>query len=139
PLARERAHELPRAPEELLDRELRVREADRGRDAIDDGVALVVREQPGELGARGLRRVVLADPGGVAHELDERPERDPLPVGQAAAAADPGLAVERRRERLDEARLADARVRERAHEPALALRGRLVEGRAQRRELRLAA
>ena len=139
PLARERGDELPRAPEELLDRKLRAGEADGRRDALDHGVTFILRDEGAEFAARRVRRVVLVDPGCVAHELDERPERDPLPVGEAASAADAGLAGERGRERLDEARLADARVRKWAHEPALAERDRLVEGLTERRELRLPA
>ena len=44
-----------------------------------------------------LRRAVRADAGRVAHDLEQRPERDPLPVGQASAAEDRGAIGRSRR------------------------------------------
>ena len=75
--------ELAGAPEELVERELHLGQADRRRDPLDH---LAVLDQGGDPLARDGRRILREDPGGLGDHLDQRPERDPAPVGQASAA-----------------------------------------------------
>ena len=54
-------------------------------------VGKVLAERLAELLARGGRLLVLDDPAAHAHHLGQRPVRDALPVGEAAAAVPPRL------------------------------------------------
>ena len=81
PLPRQRLDELADAPEELLDRELLHGEPDGRGDAL--GCSRIVDEGV-ELRARARAVVAVEDAGGLAHGLDERPERDALTVWEAA-------------------------------------------------------
>ncbi len=93
-------------------------------------------------GARELRASAasaessLSDPGGLAHDLGDRPERDAVPVRKAAPADDGARSRDRPDELLDEARLADARLADDRHEPAAPVRDRAPR-RAPREALQL--
>ena len=93
--SRESLEELARAPEDLLDRELPLGEADRGRDALQASSA--PGRQAAEPGAGDVRRIVLADAGDLANDLGQRPERDAASVGEAAAACSPSAGSRRSR------------------------------------------
>ena len=84
-----------------------------------------------------VARVVVDDARGLANRLGERPERDAPAVGEAAAAEDVRLALDRAGELGHEARLADARVGEQRHEPARAIRPRPPELALEERQLAL--
>ena len=64
-------------------------------------------------------RVLVPDPGELAHDLADRPVGDALPVGEARAADDPGPCSDPRDELRHEARLAHARLADDRHQPAL--------------------
>ena len=65
-------------------------------------------DQGGELLRHLLGRVLLGDPGGRLEDLADRPERDALAVGQAAALEDRRVVAQGRDELGGEAGLADA-------------------------------
>ena len=134
-LARERLEQHPHRPEELVDKVVLLREPECGREALEH--RLVVADDPGELLER-RRGVVVDDARGLSHRLRERPERDSPPVGEAAAAEDVRLALDRAGELGHEARLADARVGEQRHEPAGAISPRPPELALEERQLALA-
>ena len=119
----------PHAPEHLLDGVHRPHEPDRRRDAV--GHLGVAAGERGELAARALGRVVLADVRRGAHGLGNRPERDPVAVGQAAAAHDHRRAAEAVGELAQQARLADAGLADDGHDAAAA--GRLTAAASSRR------
>ena len=114
-----------------------VRQPKRAGDALHDrvGVVVVGRQQPrdplpssSELSPLSVLRERLDD-------LAQRPEREPLAVGQAAAGGDPGLPAQRVREVVREAGLADARRAGDRHELTGPLGDRAVEGAAQQAQL----
>jgi hypothetical protein len=77
------------------------------RDALGLGR---VAQRPVERLPSTLRRFVLGDPGRLDRHLRDRPERDPLPVGEAAAGDDDGgRRIDPRAELPDEAGLPDPR------------------------------
>ena len=67
-------------------------------------------------------RVLVLDPGQLAHDLADRPVGDALPVGEACAADDPGPCSDTRDELRHETRLAHARLADDRHQPALRCR-----------------
>ena len=74
---------------------------------------LVVAASASIFAQRHVGRVVLADRRGLAHDLAQRPERDAVAVGEAAAREHVARSPATAQELLAEARLAHARRRER--------------------------
>src|SRR5262249_49768255 len=136
PLARELLEQAAGGPVDLVERELRVGEADGRRDPVT--YVRCGRDERLELRERRLRRVGVVDRGRGAPDLDERPEGDAAPVAQAAAAQHARLALMTDEELVREAALADAGVAEHGRDPALAGRHRLGERPFEQRELVLA-
>jgi hypothetical protein len=79
------------------------------------------------------------DPGRALDDLDDRPERDPLAVGEAAAEEDGGLVVDRVGELGDETRLPDAGRPQQREQVAGPVDGCALERLAEQGELALAA
>ena len=95
-----------------------------------------------ELGLGLVGRVGLEDAALGLDDLPERPERDPLPVGKAAALPpghEVGALVDVREELGGEAALAHPRLADDRHQLARALLGRALERPDQQRLLELAA
>ena len=95
--------------EGVLDRSRRFLEPDRLEDVLrEDGGLVVTREERDDAGPtldEGLRFVEIRD---VLDGLEDRPERDSLPVRQASTARHECLLADVGEELLDETRLADA-------------------------------
>ncbi len=124
-LVRERLEQFPDRPEGLLGRRCGFTLADGGGNAFGHKFALLVEERRNGAG------VLACD---LFHDLDERPVRDALAVGQATAQDEPCI-VFRRDEFPHEPRLADARWPKNRYEPAGALSDaalKLVPQRLQR-------
>ena len=87
--------------------------------------------------------VGVEDAGVRLHDLAQRPEHDPLPVGQAAALAPRDQLVRKLRQRSeqlgDEPALAETRLADDRHEPGRTGGEHVVEATAQLAELRLPA
>ena len=81
-------------------------------------------EQLGQPGPGLLGRVVGADPGRLADDLDHRPQGHAVPEGRAVAAQDAGLVAEAGHELVDQARLPDPGRAEHADQVAAPLGGR---------------
>ncbi len=126
------------APEQLGQLERGRAEPDRRGDGRQHRIG-VITEQRGDAPDRQLGRIVVADPGGLAHDLGDRPERDAVPVREASSPEDPRARHHRPDELPRQAGLADARLADDGHHPAFELRDRLVECRAQEAHLRLPA
>ena len=88
--------------------------------------------------ARLVDRVLVADPGQLAHDLRDRPERDPLPVGKTRTAHHPRARPDLADELGREARLAHPRLTDDRHQTAAALGDGGVELALEQRELVLA-
>jgi hypothetical protein len=114
--------QLADAPESLLDRELVPREADGRRDAPLDRLVL---GEGGDLLARHLGWIVLEDPGGGSHDLDDGPERDATAVRETAPPDDRGGPAHADQKLVDQARLAHAGAAEDGREPAAVVGSRL--------------
>jgi len=95
PVLSQQREQLPYCPEELLHRELRLGEPYRRGDALDD-VRVVRSQQPRELAPGGVGVVAVGDPGSLANDLDDRPERDPVSVGKTASVECEGGAPDAR-------------------------------------------
>ena len=117
PAAGDRLEQLADPPEQLRPRELRGGQSDRCGDPVGHGerVVRVAGDAPGDacdLVERLLEGILVVDAGGAPDDLGERPERDTVAVGQAAAAQHlapfPGRGAAH--ELADQARLADARL-----------------------------
>jgi len=136
PLACERLEQLPRCPEGFLGGGRVAAEPDRRRDPVDDDRRiLAVREQLRDPVPLLLEREAVPQLRNVADDLVERPERDPLAVGQAAASHPARPTLERVEEFGGEARLADARCAEDREEVAGPLALRALERVVQDRQL----
>ena len=85
---RERLEEPPHRPERLLDARPRRRQADERRQPLGDELGRLGsrRQSAGDLRRAASAGGRLVDPGRVLDDLGDRPERDALAVGQAAAA-----------------------------------------------------
>ena len=133
PGRREALEQLARAPVELVQREGRVRKADRGRHPVDH--RWVVDER-GDLAACDLRSVLAVDTGSLGDHLDQRPEGDSGTVLQASAAQGQPVPLARERHHLlDQPRLPGSGVRHDLDEAAGPLRDRFVEQAGEEREL----
>ena len=98
--------ESPERPERLLDGRLRLRETDQARDEVGDTLRALARpDHVEQFPLRLLRRVEDREPGRLTHQLDDRPERDALPVGEAPPAKDRGVRVDLAGELLHQPRL----------------------------------
>ncbi len=117
-VGRQPLEQPPGRREGLLDRVRRLDQADRGADALREVGLAGDRLQ---LGHGELPRVVVRDAGGLPHDLGERPERDPVAVGEAAPVERAHVAAGAGEELAEQARLADAGRAEHRHElrPAL--------------------
>ena len=126
PAARQRLDELARCPEHLGKRVLLLREADGGSEPLEH-LLVALAQEPRELGARGREIVGVLDSRRFPERLDERPERDPVAVGEASAADDERALRGRFANVLDEPGLADAGVARDEHARAGARLDRAVE------------
>src|SRR5215510_16441357 len=108
PCARLVLEELARPPEDLVERELLPAEPYPRANAIDDVLGSRACRLP-ELRPCRLRRVLVLDRRGVAHDLDQRPESNSAPVRKAATPEQPSIGSRGRPgELVDQARLANA-------------------------------
>src|SRR2546423_2490820 len=126
--------EPPRSPEHLVQWVSAFGEADCGRDAHGrlGTLGSCELEKPS---ARLLGRVLVADAGGVARDLQKGPERDAASISQAPAADDPAFGRDPAAELVDEARLAGAGLCDERDETAHALGSRGRERGLERLEL----
>src|SRR5262249_48420216 len=136
PLAGELLEQSASSPVDLVERELRVGEADGRRDPVT--YVRSGRDERLHLRERRLRGGRVVDRGRVAHDFDERPEGDAASVAQAPAAQHARYALVAGKQLVREAALADAGVAEHRRDPALACRHRVGERRFEQRELLLA-
>ena len=121
PPAREDLEQVPHGPEALLGRADLASEADEPRHELGDDRGVVVALEPGgDEGANALG-VVPGEPGGLEDDLAHRPERDPLPVGEAAPLEDGRPVADLGEDLGHEARLAHPRGPEDGEEVAGAL------------------
>ena len=127
PLGLRRGRGALRQPEQL--RDLRGDDA-RVRPTLD--VRLDERARLGD-------RMLVVDPGQLADDLADRPERDPLSVRKAPAAHDPRTGADLRDELGGQARLADARLADHGDETAFAPRDHGVELPLEQLQLLLAS
>ena len=88
-------------------------------------------KQDCELDAGVLLAVLRHDPGGLPQHLSQRPERDAVAVGQAAAPQHRRLVGEAAHELLDEPALADPGLAEQRDEPPLGSGDRTAELRVE--------
>jgi hypothetical protein len=125
----ERLEQLADRPERLVARGLGVGAPDsRGDPRRNDLRVRVVGKQRGDrFGRRG--------PRGLLHDLGERPERDALPVGEAATGQDRGPARNQGAELGGQARLADSGGTEEREERRRPLSGDTVEGLLEQAQL----
>jgi len=128
----------------LLGRSLRRPAHERGQAGSEpDAVGVVGGQGALELGLDLIRRVGLEDAALRLHDLPERPEGDPLPVGKAAALPPanelPGAILDVAEELRAEPALAHPRLADDRDELAGALLRRALEGADQKRLLELPA
>ncbi len=116
---------------------------EQGQQPLPEPLPLVaVGEDGAELLLRDRGRIGLEDAGVRLQDLPERPEGDPLPVGQAAAlppGRELGAGVDVGEELGDDPALAEPRLTDDRHELDRARRDRLVEDPLEQREVDLAA
>ncbi len=129
--------EPPDPPEQLGDLERRGLQADGGGDPVHD-VVRARTQQRRQPATSGLRRILLADVGGLADHLGHRPERDAVAVREAAAAQHAGMLADRIEELAGEARLPDPGVPDDRDHPRAAFDGGRGQRRAEQGHLRLA-
>ena len=79
------------------------------------------------------------EPGRLTHELDDRPERDAVPVGEASPAEDGGIGVDLRGELFDQPRLPGSRRSQDREEMTGAVRRHPLERLSEQRQLAVAA
>ena len=101
----------------------------------DDGPFAHALDAGLEQRPRLRRRVLVADPGQLAHDLADRPEGDPLAVGEAGAAHDPRPRPDPRDELRGEPRLAHARLADDRDQAAAPLGDDGLELALEQREL----
>ena len=138
PAASQLLEDRPDAPEQLVLSVQVLREADARLDAAGR-VGQLLAETGLELDAGILLAVLRHDPGGLPQHLRQRPERDAVTVGQAAAAQHRRLVGEAIHELLDEPALADPGLAEQRDEPALGSGDRTAELRVEGGDLALPA
>jgi hypothetical protein len=93
--ARERLEEPADGPERLVGGDLGLAEADEIRGATRDNLGVLFGpDERSELRARPFRRLRVVEAGRLLERLGERPERNAVPVGQAASAHDANVGVE---------------------------------------------
>ena len=80
--------QLPHRPERLLDRDLVTRPEQRSEALGDESAVRRRLDRTGKLGRRLGGRIALSHRGDVPERADQRPERDPLTVGEATATRD---------------------------------------------------
>src|SRR5438093_620388 len=117
PPARLELEQLPRSPEDLVEWEVSAGQPDRGGNARY-GIFTVLSGDLEHLGAPDLGRIFVTNPGGVANDLDEGPERDAATVRQAPPAKDAGLSLRGLHELFEQSRLADAGLCDNGDQPA---------------------
>ena len=133
--------EPPERPERLLDRRLASR---RGRRGTPTRSAIRSDRSPGPITASSFRCAssgVVQDRESrrLAHQLDDRPERDALPVGEAPAAEDGRVRIDLRCELLDQPRLPGTGRSQDREEMAGAIRRHALERLPEQRQLAVAA
>ena len=116
---------------------------EQGQQALPEPLALVaLGEDGGELLLRDGGRVDFEDAGVRLQDLPERPEGDPLPVGETASlppGRELGAGVDVGEELGHEAALAEARLPDHGHELDRARGDRLVEDALEQRQVDLPA
>ena len=86
PCLGERFEQAPDAPERLLDRPTAVVVAERRRDPFSHARGVLAeRHEPGDLGDGVLGCLTFAEACSGLNDLGDRPERDPLAVGETPA------------------------------------------------------
>src|SRR5947207_2856785 len=122
--ARDRLEHSSVGPKDFRKAQLLAREPDGRGDSIRD---LSLPDQASKLRDALFGRVLRSDPRGATRRFDQRPERDALAVGQAAAAEDQRGRIARVDELADQPALAAARVGDDRRHPSPSL----VEGAQQ--------
>ena len=146
PLAASRSKNVRQAPKSCCDRRVRLEPEQRQERRLDPGplglVGDVLLEHRGDRGPRRRLVVGLLEVGPAADHLAERPERDAVAVGRAAAVVPPDRLdqpVDVLEELPGQARLADPGRADDADQPRPALAGRRVEQVLELAELLVAA
>ena len=126
---RKRLDERADCGEAFLRRTGELRQPDRRGDPDSERLRLARAGEGGcELLPRHVRRVAVVEPDELLDRLEERPERDPLAVGQATATRDPCPPRHSVQELLHEPRLADTGEPEDGEELARGVCASLLEG-----------
>ena len=127
-------------PERLLDGRLRPREADEARHEVGDTLRALARPDHGEqFPLRVPGRVQDREPGRLTHDLDDRPERDALPVGEAPSTEDGRVRIDLGGELLHEPRLPGTGRSQDREEMAGAIRRDPLERLSEQRQLAVTA
>jgi hypothetical protein len=139
-LPRQRLQQSADRPEDLLGAKRTRAEAEQAAEAVGDRSSLwVAADDGGDPFAALMRRQRGAEPGCSLDDLDHRPERDALPIGQAAPDQHCRLVLDLGEELRGQTRLPRSGRPEHRHELAGLVGLRSFEGLAQHRQLALAA